>query len=89
MNLKELRLDLEHDAWAINGDRYYEGKKPLPQVATMGLVIFGRVYSRALEAIVCQTKGHDWEDTSFGGPDRGWESGHCNRCGWGFHHTMY
>jgi hypothetical protein len=39
----------------------------------------------------CQTWGHDWdpEDTGYGGPDHGYESGSCMRCGFSFHHVMY
>lgn len=39
--------------------------------------------------LVCKYKGHDWVDESYGGPDTGCMAGHCKRCGYGFHHTLY
>lgn len=39
--------------------------------------------------IVCEVKGHDLVDDSYGGPDSGCMAAHCSRCGWGFHHQLY
>jgi hypothetical protein len=37
----------------------------------------------------CELVGHDWFDDSYGGPDSGCMAGHCVRCGYSFHHTLY
>lgn len=39
--------------------------------------------------VVCEAKGHDLVDDSYGGPDSGCMAAHCSRCGWSFHHTLY
>ena len=42
-----------------------------------------------LKGLYCRRYGHDMVDTGHGGPDNGWDSGHCLRCGWDYHHTYY
>lgn len=37
----------------------------------------------------CERHGHEWVDESYGGPDSGCMAGHCTRCGYAFHHTLY
>ena len=32
---------------------------------------------------------HDWVDTSYGGPDYGYDSRYCTKCGKFFHFRMY
>ena len=47
------------------------------------------VVIHGMRAIVCHYKGHDMFDTGYGGPETGWDSGECLRCGWSYHHTYY
>ena len=42
-----------------------------------------------VKGLVCNYKGHDVTDNSFVGPETGYESYHCVRCGWSFEHTYY
>lgn len=42
-----------------------------------------------VSSIYCRVYGHDVEDDSHGGPESGCMAGHCNRCGWSFHETLY
>jgi len=42
-----------------------------------------------LPTLVCAVRGHAIEDDSYGGPESGCMAGHCTRCGWSFHHTLY
>jgi hypothetical protein len=44
---------------------------------------------RYIGGFICKHFGHDWEDDSYGGPESGCMAGHCNRCGYSFHHTLY
>jgi hypothetical protein len=37
----------------------------------------------------CCVVGHDWIDDSYGYPDTGCMAGHCQRCGYSYHHTLY
>ncbi len=37
----------------------------------------------------CKYRGHDWVDTSYGGPESGYMSSYCNTCGTSYHHTLY
>ncbi len=46
------------------------------------------IHSRWL-GLVCRVRGHDMVDHSHGGPDSGYESAECRRCGWGYHVQMY
>ena len=46
-------------------------------------------YTNGVAPIICRVFGHKWVDTSYGGPNTGWDSGHCTRCGFSFHHTYY
>lgn len=39
--------------------------------------------------LVCRWRGHAMEDDSYGGRESGAMAGHCTRCGWSFHHTLY
>ena len=39
--------------------------------------------------VTCRIKGHEWVDDSYGGPESGAMSGHCERCGHSFHHQLY
>lgn len=39
--------------------------------------------------LLCHFKGHDWEDDSYGDAEGGCMAGHCTRCGYSFHHTLY
>lgn len=39
--------------------------------------------------VVCRVVDHKWVDESYGGPDSGCMAGHCERCGYGFHHQLY
>lgn len=43
----------------------------------------------AARSLVCRFRDHDWEDDSYGGPDSGCMAGHCKRCGYSFHTTLY
>jgi hypothetical protein len=38
---------------------------------------------------ICEYRGHSWVDESYGNPESGCMAGHCNRCGYSFHHTLY
>ncbi len=42
-----------------------------------------------LQAQRCRFQDHVISDNSFVGPDTGYESLHCTRCGWEHHHTYY
>lgn len=54
-------------------------------------------YARALAshcawffgALLCCFTDHRWIDDSYGGPESGCMAGHCERCGYSFHHTLY
>jgi hypothetical protein len=46
-------------------------------------------YSWVMGHTICKHFDHDWVDESYGGPDSGCMAGHCNRCGYSFHHTLY
>lgn len=37
----------------------------------------------------CEKIGHSWVVESYGGPESGWESGYCKKCGYSFEHTLY
>jgi len=37
----------------------------------------------------CAKVGHKLEDNSYGGPETGCVSLHCNRCGYSYHVTLY
>ena len=37
----------------------------------------------------CQHPAPHYHDESYGGPDSGCMAGHCDRCGFGFHTTLY
>lgn len=37
----------------------------------------------------CRMSTHDWVDESYGGPESGCMAGHCKRCGFSFHTTLY
>ncbi len=43
----------------------------------------------AIRSSVCHFKGHDIEDNSYAGPETGYDSFHCVRCGWSLEHTYY
>ena len=45
--------------------------------------------SGILAAQVCRIRGHRIIDDSYGGPDSGCMAGHCERCGYSFHTTLY
>ena len=89
MSLRDYKANLDFGVYGEMGNRYYDGKRELPYIVVAAQIVVSDIRARLLEATVCRIKGHDWEDTSYGGPNRGYESGHCNRCGWSFHHTMY
>jgi hypothetical protein len=42
-----------------------------------------------LGRLVCYFRDHVIEDDSHAGPDSGSMAGHCTRCGWSFHTTLY
>ena len=45
--------------------------------------------SWSIRHVVCHFKGHDIIDESFAGPETGYDSFYCDRCGWSFDHTYY
>jgi hypothetical protein len=42
-----------------------------------------------IRRLICKVKGCNIVDESYGTPERGAMAGHCERCGWGFHHILY
>lgn len=40
-------------------------------------------------AAICYFRGHTMVDDSHAGPDSGSMAGHCERCGYSFHTTLY
>lgn len=38
---------------------------------------------------ICNKKGHNFKDESYGNPDHGYESATCKRCGCHYHMNMY
>jgi len=87
--VRDFKMGLDFEVYGEASIRHSEGGRELPYLIIATQIIVGRVWRRLLEGTVCRVKGHDWVDTSGGGPDHGWESGHCERCGWSFHNTMY
>lgn len=48
------------------------------------------LWHEMLRVLVCQQRGHDWEDTgSWAGPDSGGEDLTCRRCGSHYRHVYY
>lgn len=42
-----------------------------------------------LKSNICSKKGHDWTDTSYGGPESGNMSVECDRCGQSHYTQLY
>lgn len=53
------------------------------------LTIWGSIVWSWNFRVVCAWRGHDWMDDSYGGPESGCMAAHCERCGFGFHTTLY
>ena len=47
------------------------------------------VLHQAVASVVCHFGAHQIEDDSYAGPESGCMAGHCTRCGWSFHETLY
>jgi hypothetical protein len=81
---KRLRCEWYHYEMAC----HHEGSKPTLREFVWGLLRYDRLVAWAAERY-CDRFGHDWVDTSTGGPESGDMSGYCKRCGYSFHHQLY
>ena len=72
-----LKMDVAYASWSGEPSRYAPLKAALS--FTTGL----------WSVVVCAVRGHALIDDSYGGPESGCMAGHCSRCGWSFHHTLY
>lgn len=78
---------------SLVNDNYEPGPRPT-HLGLMLLALYDTTIGRSLIEFgrwQCHMFGHGkhWVDESYGGPDSGCDAGHCTRCGWSFHHTMY
>ena len=58
------------------------------ETLTFGQYIWTDIKDR-ISPIICRFFGHDWMEDGYAGPDSGWMSMDCRRCGKSHYHTLY
>jgi hypothetical protein len=86
--LKDFRLRLSWMAQDYQMGEYYDNRRSASNAEAYAWAIIV-VIRQFIGSIRCRISGCELIDDSYGGPDRGYISMYCDRCGYSYHHILY